>query len=97
MKSGHKVRKTPNIFVIVINYFRKRLEIFSLKWIILFGLVSFYVKYELTKRGIIKNESKEHNVPYTNELGILLSKIKKNMTNQFAPAAFQDASFSSTH
>ena len=31
LKSGHKVRKTPNIFVIVINYFRKRLEIFSLK------------------------------------------------------------------
>lgn len=49
----------------------------SLKWIILFGLVSFYVKYELTKRGIIKSTSKEHNIPYTNKLGILLSKIKQ--------------------
>ena len=51
-----------------------------LKWLILFGLIGFYVKYELTKRGIISQTSKEHNIPYTNDLNILMSKI-----NQFRP------------
>lgn len=47
------------------------------KWILLFGVVSLYIKYELGKRGIIKNESKLEYVPYTKNVINLLEKIKQ--------------------
>jgi hypothetical protein len=49
----------------------------SFKWILLFGVVSLYIKYELSKRGIIKNETKLQNIPYTKNLSDLLIKIKQ--------------------
>ena len=49
---------------------------FSIKWLILFGVVALYVKYELTKRNIIKNEDVS-NIPYTTKLVDLIQKIRQ--------------------
>ena len=49
----------------------------SFKWILLFGIVSLYIKYELSKRGILKTEGKTENIPYTKNMSELLNKIKQ--------------------
>ena len=48
-----------------------------LKWIILFSIVGFYIKYELLKRGVIKSTSTMNNIPKTTNLLQLLTKIKQ--------------------
>ena len=49
---------------------------FSIKWLILIGIIGIYVKYELTKRNIISNNNTS-NVPYTTKLVDLIQKIRQ--------------------
>ena len=48
---------TKNLGFIIMICFGFQSFGIPLKWIILFGLVGLYVQYELSKRGIIKNEA----------------------------------------
>ena len=60
----------------------------SFKWILLFGVVSLYIKYELSKRGIIKNETKLQNIPYTKKTAPGgTQQDKKTKTKKTAPGA----------
>lgn len=68
---------TKNIGFIIMICFGFQSFGIPLKWIILFGLVGLYVQYELSKRGILKNEPKEKFIPYTSDLNDLLRKIKQ--------------------
>jgi hypothetical protein len=47
----------------------------STKWIVLIGVIGLYITYELTKRGILKSESTQKNIPYSNNIITLLKKI----------------------
>ena len=49
---------------------------FSIKWLILLGIIGIYAKYELTKRNIISNDNPSH-IPYTNKLVDLIQKIRQ--------------------